>query len=287
MIKSIFSKFILTTLVAGGVIAGSAGLAGASVPPSAVPPAPAPAASVLHGPLGHRVPDAQPRICGAGQWKWVDHFRYVLYNDVFGPSDQQCLYNHVDGSNFRITSSTTPEYAWNAYPALFSGCEYGVCSKGTPLPEHLSSIKSATATIYSRFAASQLGNDATDFWFSTFNPRKQTSRHPNGAELMIWLKWRAVPRHGGYVVRFGNYRWYFEHWRTCQDGTCWNYEQFRWLGHHNEPSVTRLDLMPFLNYSRQLGLMRRSWWADAFATGYEVVQHGAGSHVSLYSLNIS
>jgi hypothetical protein len=57
-------------------------------------------------------------------------------------------------------------------------------------------------------------------------------------------------------------------------GTCWNYVRF-WRVHPSS-HVRRLPLKPFISAAGRDGLIRRSWWLESIAAGYELWRHGAG-----------
>jgi hypothetical protein len=226
---------------------------------------------------GHRVPDLQTTLTNH-QWKWVDGNQYVLYDDVFGPGDVQNLYNRDDQTNFTITKSTTPEFAWNAYPSLFMGCFYGVCSKGAPLPEQVRDIHSLSEILVTRPKLG-VGNDADDFWF---NKKGVSGGQPDGAEFMIWINHPGEPGDEHYrTVRLDGTYWRIAEAHVHKFGTSWNYIQVVDTTHHNYLLV---NLIPFLHYCEARGWIHRNWTAQSFNAGYEVVKGGAGTTTKWYRL---
>ncbi len=242
---------------------------------------------------------------------YVDNEQMVLRNDTYGPGARMCLSNENDGNNFRVTSVHFPTYNWNAYPELFTGCWYGVCSRKTMLPMPLSRLHRLTMTLWTRYPASTIGNDATDWWFGMRKANTTCGCHPNGAELMIWPDWSGqitgarvgqTSYPGGPYVTIGRYLWWFVEYRTTQKvpggTTTWNYIQFRRIGVWrqkdgtsfvavpSEPSFTNYNVMAILRYCEREGWIKSSWWATAFAAGNEVVNGGTGIHLLRYQLRI-
>ncbi len=261
---------VLALTVAGISVASSAASASSS---------PATSSSRLH---------PRTRICQVDAWKWTGRGQYILYNDVLELSDHECVSNVGDQANFRIESSTTPQFAWNAYPNLFAGCQYGNCSRSSPVPLQIDHLTHLSMTLYTRFWHG-IGDDATDFWFTKKNPYR-SRYHPNGAELMIWLAWRDVPKHGCKPMpHIDHWQWCIETWRASLPNdpkVQWNYIQFRWRGRHRHPSVTQLNILPFIHYAEQLGLMNHTWWASSLDAGFEVITGGVGDGILKYSLDI-
>jgi hypothetical protein len=111
-------------------------------------------------------------ICQPRAWKWVDGGQYVLYNDVFATSSATLCETNYGTASFDVSTATTPQDTWNAYPDLFDGCEYSVCAQTGQLGVTVSAIKSLTMTLYTRFGPKATGNDATDFWFWKSDPER-------------------------------------------------------------------------------------------------------------------
>lgn len=230
---------------------------------------------------GNRVPNAQTKLCAPRSWKWVDGGLYVLYNDVFNSKDVQCITNNKDESNFKIVKSTTPQYAWSAFPDIFNGCWYNVCSQKGPLPEPLSKLHSLTETLYTKYPhGKQVGDDADDFWFSK---GLVGDSHPNGAELMIWSDWHYPSYPGAKLIKINGRRWWLGEYRTTQNGVSWNYIQLR--AYHPGPNrLVNLPIVPIIKYCERQGWIKKSWYATSFNAGDEVVKGGVGVETYAYRL---
>jgi hypothetical protein len=228
---------------------------------------------------GHHASDVTRVLCRTREWEWLPS-GLVVYNDVFGSHYSECISTRPSG--FKIIRARTG-WLWGAYPDVFVGCEYNVCSR-TPLPERpIRDFTELTMTLYTRFDATA-GNDATDWWFDRTRPGRSLG-HPNGAEIMVWLAWREVPARFGYVVRLGGQPFYVEHWLAYADNTHWEYIQFRWIGAHRHPSA-RLNMLALIHYSERLGWLRSSWYPSSLDAGFEIIHGGVGSRIINYSVSI-
>jgi hypothetical protein len=243
--------------------------AAAHPPPGFVP-------DLMQAPVHHAVHKAV--LCGSREWEWLPS-GLVAYNDVFAGSYSECI--SVRQSGFKIVRARTG-WEWGAFPDVFLGCEYNVCSR-SPLPQRpIGDFTELTMTLYTRFDA-VAGNDTTDWWFDRYRPGRSRS-HPNGAELMIWLAWRQLPLREGYVVRLDRQFWYVEHWRAYWEHTYWEYIQFRWLGTHLHPSL-RLNMLPILHYIERRHWLRPSWYPSSLDAGFEVIHGGVGNRILKYAVS--
>jgi hypothetical protein len=260
------------TLAGLTAIAGQATASASIYPPPGFPP-------LTFQRAGHHAPDNTPVLCSKREWEWL-RSGLVAYNDVFERGYSQCI--QVRPSGFRVSRARTG-WTWGAFPNVFLGCEYGVCSR-TPLPqEPVRDIASMSMTLYTRFRGIA-GNDATDWWFDRGRPGRSLS-HPDGAEIMVWLAWRDVPMRGGFVVRLDGQRFYVEHWLTSGHGASWQYIQLRWLGWHKHPSA-RLNMLTVLRYIEHVGWLRPSWYPSSLDAGFEIVHGGVGDRILRYAVSI-
>lgn len=199
--------------------------------------------------------------------------RFVVKNDNFG---RQRLCLAVDGTwpNFTITRSGVRSRDGNpqAYPFTLLGCSWGTCSPGSGLPRRVSALRKPEASWYTRQRAKGKWDAAFDIWFGR---HRFTTGQARGAELMIWLNTRRIgrPSHAR-VVRLAGTRWYFQHWRACHNGGCWNYLQFRRV--RPVTGVKRLKLTPFIHHAQARHLIKRQWWLENIEAGFELWQGGRG-----------
>ncbi len=247
-------------------------------------------ASAAVGPPPGFVPGAMQRaqyeaaghtavLCEPREWELLPS-GLVAYNDVFGPHYSECI--SVRPSGFKIIRARTGSM-WGAYPDVFIGCEYTVCSRADLPQRPIRDFTELNMTLYTRFEATA-GNDATDWWFNRARPGRSRG-HPNGAELMVWLAWRDVAMRDGYYARLDGQSWYVEHWIAHADHTQWQYIQLRWLSPHRHPSV-QLNMLSIIHYVEQRGWLRPSWYPSSLDAGFEVINGGVGDRVVKYSVSI-
>jgi hypothetical protein len=252
----------VSLLAAAGITATAGGAAFASSP-------------------SHEVPESQAYVSGNDQWKFVNNGHEVIDNQVFGPDVHNTLHNKADGPNFTLSRSDTPTFSWNAWPTIFYGCWYNVCSQHRVLPEPVSHIHSIWLTDRTYFPSHGSGNDAMDFWFNK-TPTKTASQHPDGAEIMIWTRWRNVSLQGAHLIRLPGHTFWFATWTAHVDGTSWTYLQFR-LYHQNN-NFTNFNADILLKYCIEHGYIKSSWWATAFDNGFEDIQGMQGAQISQFTI---
>jgi hypothetical protein len=218
-------------------------------------------------------------LCRPREWEWLPS-GLVAYNDVFGKHYSECI--SVRTAGFKIIRARTG-WMWGAFPNVFIGCQYNVCSK-TALPQRpIRDFTDLSMTLYTRYEATA-GDDATDWWFDRARPGRSRS-HPNGAEIMVWLAWRDVPMRDGHYATIDGQPWYVEHWIAYADHTHWQYIQLRWLGPHQHPSV-QLNMLRIIHYVERLGWLRPSWYPSSLDAGFEIVNGGVGNRIVKYSVRI-
>jgi hypothetical protein len=198
----------------------------------------------------------------------------------FGSTWHLCVKLSGSRPGFQITTNVPFNGDVQAYPFTGVGCAYNLCSERTDLPRR---VRKVSPGIWSTWvwtgSTDGFWNASFDVWFDT---RDQTTTQDNGAELMIWL--RTMPGYTpGQIVWVPGAGWFwFTNWRThhdvCKAGRCqvqsWNYVQFRFL--HTTHWVSRLRLMPFIQYAMRLGLISPSWWLTSIHAGYELWSGGRG-----------
>lgn len=206
---------------------------------------------------------------------------YIVRDDVFKvlptvPRAKVCLRHEKGQPSFTITASDVPKGRLvAAFPEIFYGCVYGVCSPGTILPAKVSKLPSRLRfSAYTRFPGRRFKfNDALDIWFSH---RRITHGQAAGAELMIWLYRRHVRIAPGYRVRIHHTMWAVEEWRThnLQNGKSWPLIIFI----RKKPSdyCHRLYLSKFIKFAEAHRWISPRYWLESIAQGYEIWYGGKG-----------
>jgi len=203
--------------------------------------------------------------------KW--HTFFSVRNDNFG-GRAECLKNRGHWANFRVTRSAADSYGAEsmAFPDIFLGCSWSICSKGTTLPLRVSRLRRPEATFHTVQRAGGQWNAALDIWF---NKTPDIATQADGAELMVWLNTRGfgTPRRAP-VIWADHARWYLLHWVPTRNGVSWNLIIFRRVDPVRR--VNHLDLRPFIRRVEHLGLVRRRWYLLNIEAGFEIWHGGRG-----------
>lgn len=196
---------------------------------------------------------------------------FIIRNDNFG-GRPECL-SVGSGPNF-LVSRQSVRYRHRepvAFPDVFMGCAWGVCTAGSQLPARVSALRDAATSWHTSLHATGTWNAAYDIWFSK---RDVTTSQADGAELMIWLSTRGMGAPRARILRIGRTRWYLFHWIASHNGASWNYIQFRRV--RPVAGVTDLKLAPFIGAAERLGWISPSWWLLNIEAGFEVWNGGQG-----------
>lgn len=238
-----------------------------------------PAAATLQF-TGGPVPDR--RIC-AEYWHTAVHGGYVVRNAYSAADPGQCVTIRAGGANFTVTRSraANPGSKVQAYPNIFYGCEWGVCSPRTRLPMRLSRVYKPVTSWRIRARAAGIWDAGYDLWFTR---HRETNGKADGAELMIWAAARGVAFSGHHVVRIDGQDWYYASWPTRHDGGAWQYIQFRRV--HAAARLPRLRLAPFIRFAEVHRAMSRRWWLESAEAGFEIWRGGRGLATRSFSFSL-
>ena len=199
----------------------------------------------------------------------------VVRNDNYG-GRRECLGNVNRRANFAVTLSAARRAGREpvAFPNIFYGCSWGVCSPGTRLPRRLSRLRDPVTSWSTVGHPPGQWDAAYDIWFAR---RPLTNGQDHGVEIMLWLRANGLGRPAtAHSLLIDRRRWQLEHWitRNPASGGGWPLIIFRMV--HPRGSVRHLALMPFFRRVEALGLLHRSWWLTAVEAGFEVWRGGAG-----------
>ncbi|GGM21795.1 glycosyl hydrolase family 5 [Micromonospora sonchi] len=206
--------------------------------------------------------------------------RYVVQNNRWGTTAQQCI--NVTSNGFEITTqngSNPTNGAPTAYPSVFFGCHYTNCSPGTNLPMQVSQISSATSNINYRYVSGAIYNASYDIWLDP-SPKRDGV---NQMEIMIWLNRQGSIQPIGSPVGNANI-----------DGRNWEV----WRGNNGGNNVisylapsaisgANLNLLTFINDTRNRGAITNSWYLTSIQAGFEPWQGGAGLAVTNFSAAVN
>lgn len=243
--------------------------------------------------IGYGVAKASPipggtKVCKQ-YWHITTSGGYVIRNDYFGTRDaEQCITNRnrsngSPGDNFRVSSSSARDkgYKVQAYPNIFYGCEYGVCSPGGNLPHRADGIASAHTSWHLHTGVPGLWNAGYDLWLSR---TRQTNGKANGAELMIWPAAKGVAFSSHQAVTIGGVRYYYAAWHIVRGSRAWNYIQFRRV---HQTTHMRVSLLPFMRYATARGDMSMSWWLESIEAGFEIWNGGTGLATTNFAATVT
>jgi hypothetical protein len=213
-------------------------------------------------------------LCKSYQHITVSHkgVQYVVRNDNYGHA-HECLRNNDDAPNFAVVASgaRVEHDEPVAYPNIFVGCSWGICTSHSHLPLRVDRIKSLVTTWHTKMKSKGTWSAGYDIWFDR---QRSKSGQSGGAELMIWLNARNFNAGNWPIVKVDGMRWHLEHWVTSGHGKHWNYIQFRRV--HGTSKVNDLAVKPFIAVARKHGLIARQWWLTSVMAGFEIWRGGVG-----------
>jgi hypothetical protein len=215
-------------------------------------------------------------LCGSHQHiktaKTTGKGQYIIKNDNYG-GEVECLSNHNGRANFRVVKSGAgPGHIEPvAYPDIFLGCSWGVCSPRSGLPKRADRLTSLTTSWSTTQHARGQWAVGYDIWF---NRSRRVSDQADGAELMIWLNSKGFRPNTWPIVVIDHIRWHLAHWTTARAGKRWNYIQFRRV--HPTARIQRLNVMPFLRMAERHGFVQPRWWLTSVEAGFEIWRGGIG-----------
>jgi hypothetical protein len=196
--------------------------------------------------------------------------QFVVRDDFWG-TRKFCVTNSSLRPNFTVakTGSNTLDGRVMAFPYIFTGCAWGICTPKSGLPARAPALRRPEVTWRTSDHAGGRWNAAFDLWFAKRNIKTGQAQ---GAELMIWLNTRNLPPDSTRIVWVDGVRWYLAHWvATHRGGASWNYIQFRRV--HPVRGVKNLRLNPFIHHAERYRLVSRRWWLLNIEAGFEI-QHG-------------
>ena len=244
------------------------------------------AVAVFSGGAAHdSKPDSRAvTLCKTYQHITVRHggVQYVVRNDNYG-QDKECLANQGQAANFTVirSSAHVSRVEPVAFPNIFAGCSWGVCSPHSVLPLRADRIKSLVTTWHTTIKAGGTWGAGYDIWFARKPARSGQS---SGAEMMIWLNARGFGTNTWPVVVIDHVRWHLAHWVTGGHGKRWNYIQFRRLS--STSKVTNLRLKPFIAVAERYRLIKPRWWLTSVEAGFEIWRGGVGLRTTQFMVRL-
>jgi hypothetical protein len=220
------------------------------------------------------------------QTQSIEGSSYTVENNEWGSSAPECI--STDGSaGFTVANSSIANSTYGApggYTAIYKGCHFGACTRGSGFPIQVSDIHPGRVT--TSWSTSQPGGSsdydvAYDIWF---NQTPTTTGQPNGTELMIWLN------HHGPVQPFGSKvasnvgigGTSYDVWFGKQ---AWNTVSYTMTS--GTTSVSSLDLEPLIADAVSRGYISPSWYLIDVEAGFELWQGGTGLATKTFSVDVA
>ncbi|MEV4616054.1 ricin-type beta-trefoil lectin domain protein [Kitasatospora sp. NPDC049258] len=222
---------------------------------------------------------ASTTLCGRTDSVKVSGGKYVVQNNEWGDSIEQCIDVNDDG--FKVTKgwhNVSTGGAPAAYPSIYAGCHYGNCSSGNGLPLQVSAFGNPQSSVDFSTADGQW-DAAYDLWFDTgANPSGQN----NGEEMMIWANHAGPPSPFGSkvaTVRIEGADWDVWYGRQS-NGVSWNTVSYV----RQQPTNTiTVNIKDFTDDSIGRGYLSPAWYMTSVQFGFEPWVGGPGLAVNSFS----
>jgi hypothetical protein len=207
---------------------------------------------------------------------------YVVQNNAYNiGSGQQTI--DVTPTGFIITAengSAPTNGAPLSYPSVFLGASYNSISPGSPLPEQLSQIQTATSSISYTFPSSGTYDASYDIWL---NPTPITNG-VNQQEIMIWFN------QVGPIVPTGS---------VVGNATIDGQNFVVWEGNNGQNNVVayvatspmsswnNFNVLAFIANTETLEPVTNSWYLDSIMAGFEPWSGSVGAAVDSFSASVN
>lgn len=200
---------------------------------------------------------------------------FIVRNDNYG-GQRECIINSDARPNFAVTQSLAhsgPKRPVMAFPYIFLGCSWGLCTPGSGLPARVSALHDPLTTWDASLQADGRWDATYDIWF---NQTPITTGQATGGELMIWMNSRGQSTPGRHtpIVWEDHARWYLHSWITRHAGIRWRLIQFRPVRPVSQ--FAGLHLNAFIKQAESRHWIRASSWMLNIDAGFEIWNNGNG-----------
>jgi cellulose 1,4-beta-cellobiosidase len=210
---------------------------------------------------------ASTQACSSGHAQVADG-RYEIRAGNFG--GPLTISHHGDGPHFTVRSSTAFDGRVRAFPNIFIGCSWGICSRGHRYPELVAHVNNPAVTWRTSRPRGGFYNTSLDIWYAR---HRIITGQAAGAEIMIWLNERGFGSISSTrIARIDGYKFHVIHWTTSGHGKHWNYIQYRLVSFRN--NVSYLRIRPFMADAERHGLLSSKWYMLNIEAGFEIVSGG-------------
>lgn len=201
---------------------------------------------------------------------------YVIQNNVWGADTRQCI-ESTGGTGFRVSVSEHDQGSVAAYPSIFKGCHWDVCSSdkgGGPI--RLSECSSANFSF--EVSGNRPAGDynvAAEAWLS---PESDCSGgYEGGAEIMIVLDYQNMYPAGSQVGTFNGHDVYYT-------DVGWEFYTYVKTGRNSASG----DMMDFINDAMSRSSeIQSSWYLHVMEAGFEIMRGGEGLECNSFSFSMT
>jgi hypothetical protein len=206
---------------------------------------------------------------------------YVVQNNAWNNPGGQAI--TVSDTGFTITTengSAPTNGAPLGYPSVYLGYHYGTGSPGSPLPEQLSGIQTATSSITYTYPTSGTYDASYDIWL---NPTPITTG-VNQQEIMIWFNHTGPVQPVGSVVG-----------TSTIDGKSFTV----WEGSNGQNNVVsyvatspittwnNFNVLGFVDNTETIEPVTNSWYLTSIQAGFEPWSGSVGASVDSFSASVN
>ncbi|GAB3966773.1 glycoside hydrolase [Actinoallomurus acanthiterrae] len=239
------------------------------------------AGSVLMPAMTGTLAHADTQVCAQYGSARIQGGKYVVQNNNWGDSTQQCI--NVTNTGFSVTTAShnKPQNgAPGAYPSVYAGCHYGNCSAGSGLPLRADDGRFSTVqtSVSMSYPGSGVYDASYDVWF---DPTARTNGQNTGAELMVWLN------HTGSVQPVGSKVATVSlaggTWDVWYGNSGWNVVSYV---RTSATSAISFPVHTFYDDMVRRGYAQRSWYLTSVQAGFEPWVGGVGLAVNSFSYSI-
>jgi hypothetical protein len=199
---------------------------------------------------------------------------FIIRNDNYG-GQPECISNTDARPNFTVTQSSAKSADGRpvAFPFMFLGCSWGLCSPHSGLPARASALHDPLTTWDTSLQAGGIWDATYDIWF---NKTPNAAGQATGGELMIWINSHGLPAPGpGTPIVWADHAsWYLTSWITHHAGIAWRLIQFRPV--RPVSRVSGLGLSAFIGQAESHRWIRPWYWMLNIEAGFEIWRGGLG-----------
>ena len=222
---------------------------------------------------------AAAQICDPFGSKTVGGGKYLVQNDRWGATTQQCITPFDTGFNVDVAAHTN-NAGPAGYPSILRGCNYGFCTAASPFPAQVSSlgtVRSNWSTKGPTAGGTQQYNTAYDIWF---DPTKTNAARNTGAEMMIWLNrtsWVQPIGKPYYNVNIGGTTWTIWYGKT-------DLPVISYVRATPTTTVSNLPIDLFARDAMLRGVIKPAWYLTSVQAGFEPWTGGTGLRTNSFSV---